>query len=315
MMNVQQQLNAIHLFDLREPMRQLPGFFSLRAFEAAGRLESFALAADELALTRSAVSHQIRALEEYFGRALFIRRNRRVEVTPEGHRLLGQLSRAFDQIEAACAELKPVASNTALAVHSSPSFASKWLGPRLPDFMQNHPSIIIRMSSSADPLDLMQHPELDICIAYGTAHPRAGVTWEPLGSEIIAPLCSPRLLEAYARDDRERITTLTLIDSQLNPLTWADWFALNGLVLNERPRASFDRAALAISAAVDGLGVALESTRFAEQELKAGSLVQLGAGIFKPLLRETHFLGYRSAQRKLEKNKAFRDWLFQNIGK
>jgi DNA-binding transcriptional LysR family regulator len=133
-------------------MRRIPNFVLLRAFEAAARLESFTLAASELHLTQSAISHQVKELEQYFGRPLFHRRNRRVETTSEGRRLHESLGRVFDVIEAACAEvtLDPLAQ--VLAVHCAPSFAVKWLGPRLPEFMQTHPNVTIRLSSDAEPI-------------------------------------------------------------------------------------------------------------------------------------------------------------------
>jgi LysR family transcriptional regulator, glycine cleavage system transcriptional activator len=297
----------------RIDMRRIPNFILLRAFEATARLQSFTLAASELHLTQSAISHQVKELEEYFGRPLLIRRNRRVEVTPEGLRLLENLGRVFDVIEAACNEVTLAPTSQVLAVYSSPSFAAKWLGPRLGQFMQDNPGITIRLSSGAEPLDLTRAREIDITISYGAAHERPGVATIPLGAERIVPLCSPSLL----RDDvppRELIAELTLIESQLSRVTWSDWFARNDLEFPGRPRPSFDRAALVLSAAVDGLGVALETTRLAERELARGDLVELGPGHFKPLTRETHFLSYRLDERNLDKVKCFRHWLLGAVG-
>jgi len=106
-------------------MRKMPNYVLLRAFEAAARLESFTLAAKELHLTQSAISHQIRELEDYFGKPLFLRKNRKVEPTAEGRRLLDSLSRVFDVIEAACNEVTLAPSSQVLALHCSPSFAAK----------------------------------------------------------------------------------------------------------------------------------------------------------------------------------------------
>ncbi|PUA17344.1 LysR substrate-binding domain-containing protein [Glaciimonas sp. PCH181] len=291
-------------------MRKLPSFSSLRAFESAARQGSFALAAQDLHLTPSAVSHQIRGLEIYFGKPLFERLTRRVELTPDGRQLLAGLSRAFDLIESSCADLSLPEETESLAVHCTPSFASKWLGPHLPHFMQQHPLITIRMSSSADPIDLIQHEEIDIAIAYGAAKERSGVTIEPLGTEVIAPLCSPKLLKGNTGIDLNQMANFTLIDSQLSPVTWQNWFDLHGIKLPERSRLSFDRGSLAISAALNGLGVALESTRLAKQELADGELVQLGKTTFRPMIREMHFVCYRAARANSRKIKAFRDWLF-----
>ncbi len=89
-------------------------------------------------------------------------------------------------------------------------------------------------------------------------------------------------------------------------MTWRDWFTLNGLEFPNKPRPSFDRGALAISAAVDGMGIALETTRLAEREFARGELIEFGEGHFKPFLRETHFLSYRTNERNLDKVKLFR---------
>ncbi|QEI08633.1 LysR family transcriptional regulator [Pigmentiphaga aceris] len=294
-------------------MRKLPSFFALRAFEAAARLESFALAADELHLTPSAISHQIRGLEDYFGLPLFLRRNRGVALTADGMRLAGQLFDAFDAIESACADLRPVSSARTLAVHSSPSFATQWLGPRLPRFMASHPDIDLSMSSAAEPIDLLRHPEVDISIAYGNPLRSQGVTTEALGQEEIAPLCAPAWQNQVP--DMAMLAQSVLIDSRLNPVRWRDWLALNGAERpSRRSRPSFDRASLAIAAAVDGLGVALESTRLAEQELQRGTLVIPCAGTYTPVLRETHFLSYRTVDRRLPNVMQFRAWLFAEAG-
>lgn len=135
-------------------MRRIPNFVLLRAFEAAARLESFTLAASELHLTQSAISHQVKKLELYFGRPLFHQRNRRTETTSEGRRLHENLGRVFDVIEAACAEVAVAPQTQVLAVHCAQSFAAKWLGQRLPEFMQAHPNVTIRLSSDVEPADL-----------------------------------------------------------------------------------------------------------------------------------------------------------------
>lgn len=294
-------------------MRRLPNFVLLRAFEAAARLESFTLAAHELHLTPSAISHQVRELEEYFGRPLFIRRNRRVDATPEGRRLFHSLARTLDAMEAACSEVNLAPQEQVLALHCAPSFAVKWLGPRLPDFLQTHPTVTVRLSTGAEPIDLTQMREVDIAISYGYAQERSGLDVIALGVERIVPLCSPRLLEGET-PDAERIAALPLIESQVSQVTWRDWFMLNELPLPARPRLSFDRGALAISAAVDEMGITLETTRFAERELARGDLVEFGRGSFRQVARETHFLSQRSNERHIEKVRMFREWLFAKVG-
>ncbi len=294
-------------------MRHMPSFALLRAFESAARLESFTLAGQELHLTQSAISHQVRALETYFSLPLFTRGNRRVELTAQGRRLCESLSRVFDVIEAACDEVALAPQAQVLALHCSPSFAAKWLSPRLSVFMQTHPDITLRLTSGAELIDLTRVQEVDIAISYGAVQKRAGVVAVALGTERIAPLCSPVLLKAD-QPVTQQILELMLIDSQLSGVTWPQWFALNGLTLPARPRPSFDRAALSISAAADGMGVTLESLRLAERELLRGELVELGPEQFLPLAEETHFVSCRASERQSKKVKAFREWLFEAAG-
>ncbi|MFT3957224.1 MAG: LysR substrate-binding domain-containing protein [Piscinibacter sp.] len=293
-------------------MRKIPNFVLLRAFEAAARLRSFALAAHELHLTPSAISHQVRELEESFGRSLFVRGHRRVDLTAEGSRLLDSLSRILDALEASCAEVSLAPVGQVLSVYCAPSFAVKWLGPRLPSFTQANPGITIRLTSGAELLDLTRAREVDIAITYGQAVQRPGVEVVSLGMERIVPLCSPTLKKPR-RPWKEALLALPLIDSQLSEVTWPDWFALNGLVLPQRPRASFDRGALSISAAVDGMGIALETTRLAERELARGDLVEAGGSSFKPIHREMHFLSQRINETQVDRIRRFRGWLLAAI--
>jgi len=294
-------------------MRRLPPFPALRAFEAAARLGGLAAASEELHQTPSAISHQVRALEAWFERQLFVRSVRRVTLTDEGRRLLAELSAAFDQIEDACAGLGPGAARSSLAVHCAPSFATKWLGPRLSRFMQAHPALTIRMSSSAEPVDLRSPSDIDIDIAYGAPPARAGVLVEPLGSEPTLPLAAPALLRGALPATPAELARHTLIDSKLNPVQWLDWCKLNGVKLPARARPSFDRGALAVAAAADGLGIALETPRFAEAELARGELVAIDGPAFKRIDRATHFLCYRKANEAHAPLVQFRRWLLAEL--
>lgn len=294
-------------------MRNIPNFVLLRAFEAAARLESFSLAAAELYLTPSAISHQVKELEEHFGRPLFVRRNRRVELTGVGRRLQDSLGRVFDVIESACLEVALAPDSQVLALHCPPSFAVKWLGPRLPDFMKRFPDITLRLTTGAEPLDLTRVREVDVAISYGSALERPGLLGAPLGEEPIVPLCAPALVDER-RPWRAQIQDLVLIDSQLSGMSWAQWFRLNDLTLSARPRPSFDRAALAIAAAVAGVGVALESERLAEREIERGELLVLGSGEFVALSQAIHFLSYRASDKQSRKVRVFNDWLLSAAG-
>jgi DNA-binding transcriptional LysR family regulator len=294
-------------------MRKMPNYVLLRAFEAAARLESFTLAAKELHLTQSAISHQIRELEDYFGKSLFLRKNRKVEPTAEGRRLLDSLSRVFDVIEAACNEVTLAPSSQVLALHCSPSFAAKWLSPRLPEFIKDNPDITIRLTSGAEPIDLLRNQEIDIAISYQFSHEGPGITSLSLGEEKIVPLCAPELIDAGIPVE-ELMSKLTLIESSLNHHTWEKWFEIHHLKNPSTRKMSFDRAALSVSAAVDGIGAVLESVRFAERELSRGELVELGQGIFLPTIDRTHFLSFKSNTKNSPKIKLFKEWLCAKAG-
>ena len=294
-------------------MRRLPPFPALRAFEAAARLGSFAAASEELHQTPSAISHQVRALEAWFERPLFARAVRRVTLTADGARLLAELSVAFDQIEEVCTALRPSAARSSLSVHCSPSFASKWLGPRLSRFMLAHPAITIRLTSSAEAVDLKTNAEVDIDITYGAPPARTGVLVESLGSEPTLLLAAPRLLAGWPPTRPRDLARFTLIDSKLNPVQWADWCKLNGTKLPPRARPSFDRGSLAVAAAADGLGIALETSRFAEVELARGELVAIVGPGFQPIERATHFLCYRKTNDERAPIIVFKQWLLAEL--
>lgn len=289
-------------------LQRIPSLHALRAFEAAARLGSFARASDELRLTPSAISHQVRALEKHFGRALFVRAGRQVILTTDGERLLAALSQAFGIIHAACVEMSPPFRRQDLHVHCTPSFAAKWLGPRLPHFLTQNPGINICISSSAEPLDLLRQDQIDIVVAFGSARKEQGLTVRPLGLEEVTALCSADYAKAHARaEDFERVNRL---ESSLSPVRWSDWFRLNGLAMPAAPRGpSFDRGSLVVAAAVQGLGIALETTRFAEAELAAGSLVRFGGERFRGIRREMHFLCYRTRDQNSPKVRRFCDWV------
>lgn len=156
----------------------------------------------ELHISASAISHQVRSLEDHFGRALFEPGSRTKRLTDDGARLAAGLADALDAIETACAEVTPRATASTLTVHCAPSFAAKWLAPRLPGFMERYPAISIRLSSGAGVYDLIRNEATDVAIVYGDMPASPGVTLEPLGEEQISAVCAPAMaamLPAVAR--------------------------------------------------------------------------------------------------------------------
>lgn len=292
-------------------MRSIPNMTWLRVFESAARLESFSLAAEELHLTPSAISHQIKKLEEHMGKLFFERQNRKVFLNQEGLSFYRKLLPILDELGQLCTKTQGHSSSTNLVVYCSPSFAVKWLGPRLNGFMRENSDSSIELRTDAEMPDLRNSTDIDIAISYGHAPSmRAGIAVEAMMPEPIVPLCSPQL---FATCDIGELwyKQLPLIVSTLSPVTWGDWFSEQGLTMVKGKFLSFDRGAMAIAAAVDSLGVALETVRFAEKELEQGALVELPSISFFGIKREMHFLHYRNDLETARRVEKFRSWILK----
>jgi LysR family glycine cleavage system transcriptional activator len=293
-------------------MRQIPPLKSIQAFEAAARLGSFAAAANELHLTPSAISHQIRLLEQRLGIGLFHRVHRAVELTDAGRRYAEVVAEAFGLVEAGTRSIERVGKSDILTIHSVPSFATQWLMPRLSRFSALHPDIDVRLNASVVTIDLAAGAA-DFDIRYGHVFPGTGVTVQPFPEETVVVICSPALL-SRRRGARKPVnfSAAPLIHSEVNLYTWRDWARDHPdveLHLDRGPR--FDRSFMAIYAAVDGLGIALESRLMIERELDSGRLV-LPFGLDGPRL-VCHRLAYLKTKAHLPKMRAFREWLFEEL--
>jgi LysR family glycine cleavage system transcriptional activator len=251
--------------------RRIPALSSLRAFEAAARLRSFKQAADELAVTATAVSHRIRALEDEIGCRLFVRKTRAVELTPEGRSLYSAVREGFDTIASGVERLRQRA-RPLVKLSTTPAFAAKWLVPRLAGFQAQHPNIDIHVHASNRPIDLSAG-SIDIAIRYGQGR-YEGLKSTLLLRDRFAPVASPTLNVTNAADLSRR--TLIHFDwEQPLPidLTWAAWARAAQLpALNTEGGIRYSDESHAIQAAVAGQGVALLSLVLIEQELKLGVL-------------------------------------------
>ena len=267
----------------------IPPLSSLQAFEAIARRRSFSLAAAELHLTPSAVSHQVARLEELLGVRLFERSTRGVDITPAGQSYLQRVAGALGAINSATDDLRQGVQDT-LYVHSSPSFASLWLMPRISRFAARHPGISLVLSASHVHSDF-QAGQMDIDIRYGVPHwPHLQV--EPVFSERIAPLASPAFIERNHVRTPADLLQVPLIQSTISVVQWPEWFARYGRKQQpERFALRFDRAMMTLDAAVQGLGVALESTTIAEGHIEAGRLQPVFSGDMS-LEVKAHFAVY-----------------------
>jgi DNA-binding transcriptional LysR family regulator len=248
----------------------IPPLSSLQAFEAVARRKSFSLAAAELHLTPSAVSHQIAKLEDLFGQRLFERSTRGIDLTATGQTYLQRVASALGAINDATDNLRHGVKDT-LYVHSSPSFASLWLMPRIGKFAQLYPHISLVLSASHIHSDF-QMGQMDIDIRYGLPNwPNLNVV--PVFTEKIMPLASPEFLERNTISKPQDLLKVPLIQSGVNIVQWPEWFTEYGAEQRpERMALRFDRAMMSIDAAVQSLGVALESTSLSQAHIEAGRL-------------------------------------------
>lgn len=276
----------------------------LKAFEAAARSGSFNEAAMELHLSASAVSHAIRKLENLLGASLFEREGRRVKLSVDGIALMRHVGPAFDDLRRGL-EAVSLRGPKVLRVHAAPSFAAQWLTPRLPRFLASHADIEIRLSAGVD-YTRFANDEFDVDIVYGRPT-QEGVIVLPLGEETVTPLCAPKFASLVRRP--EDLLHHALIDSDNKKVRWPDWFAANGLTAPPPHGMRFDRSFLAISAAVNGLGIALESTRLAEKEIANGSLVPILAGQARDIRYVGHFLVFPRVALRRQPLQLFRDWI------
>lgn len=293
-------------------MRRLPSLKAIQAFEAAARLESFVAAAEELFVTPPAISHQIRLLEREVGLALFHRVHRSVHLTDAGRVYAEKIGEAFALIEAATRGVDRTTKADILTIHSAPSFATQWLMPRLSRYSMLHPDTDVRLNAAVAPVDLGAG-EADFAIRYGTFIPAQGVAVDAFPEETFVVACAPSLANG-SRSIRKPadIERHTLIYSEINLVTWRDWLDSNQLAQIETVRGPrFDRTFMAINAAVDGLGLVLESRMMLQREVDAGRLV-LPLGDKGPRL-VCHSLLYLKSKANLPKIKAFREWLMAEL--
>jgi len=252
----------------------LPSLNGLRAFEAAARHLSFTRAAAELNVTQTAISHQIRRLEEQLGLRLFLRRNRALQLTREAQSYLPAVRAAFEDLRQATDRLRRPEREGLLTVSTMASLAAKWLLPRIAAFQDINPGIEVRISASTHLVDFRRE-EVDMAVRYGRGHwPGLRADW--LMAEDIFPVCSPALRDGEKALRRpEDLAHHTLLHATLSREDWQLWLTAAGLptALARKRGLNFDQNFMAIQAAIDGLGVALGRTPYVEADIAAGRLV------------------------------------------
>ena len=289
----------------------LPPLTALVAFEAVARRLSFARAAEELYLTPSAVSHQIARLEQFLGFLLFERTPRGILLSDAGESYLKRVAGALGAIGDATNDIRKGARNT-LHVHSSTSIASLWLMPRLAGFVHAYPEISLSLSASPVHSDFALG-QVDVDIRYGISE-WPNLVVEPIFEEHILPLASPDLLARQPVHVPSDLLKRPLIQSTVNLVQWPAWFASRNLIgMPERFAFRFDRASMSLEAAVQGLGIALESDRLASQHIEAGRL----RPVFHPawsLAIKAHFMVYPERHARRTEVARFVAWVKEQVG-
>lgn len=293
-------------------MSALPPVTNLQAFEAVARRRSFALAAAELHLTASAISHQVARLESHLGVRLFERSAHGVRISPAGAVYLERVGGAISAIAAATEDFKQGVSNS-LYVHSAPSIASLWLMARLNGFAQAYPDISLNLSAAHTPSDFALG-QADIDIRYGVP------TWpdlivEPLFEERIVPLASPAFIREHRLTQPEHLLGVKLIQSNVSVVQWSDWFATyTDRRAPDRFAVRFDRAQMSLDAAVQGLGVALESATIAAPHIAKRKLRPI-FGLDMAIKVKAHFAVYPPRHARRPAVEAFLAWVHGEAAK
>jgi LysR family glycine cleavage system transcriptional activator len=298
---------------------------ALRAFEAAARHMSFSRAADELCVTQGAISRHIRVLEIYLGLPLFKRLTRAVELTEHGREYLPITRDAFDRIEQATLRIKEGPRSRVLTANVLPTFAMRWLIPRLPNFTLKHPDIEVRMITSIHPVNFLRD-DVDVAIRVGMPPDAESVSngprislemvsdWgivnaEKLMPDILVPVCSPSLLNGPKLETPADVLGYPLLHNATRGHAWPDWLRSMGLdpVMGTKGPA-FGHFFMVMQAAMEGRGIALIPEALAGEDLATGRLI---VALDRPTESSgSYYVLCRRHQRNQPSIRSFREWLF-----
>lgn len=283
-------------------MRRLPPFAALRAFEAAARLESFKSAADDICLSASAISHQVRSLEEFLGVQLFHRERGKPQLTAAGASYLESIQDIFNRLDLASSAITARSKRRSLVVNLYPSLASCWLLSRLPAFQAGNPDVDIKFLSSMTPLGFGGE-DIDVAIRYGTGE------WPGMRSDFLCHddlflVCGRQLLDSLPPLDRlEDLATQTFLYCSHDLNEWSQWFEFAGYQTPQiRRRMDFDSRALVLEAVASGMGIAIGRQPYVANLLASGRLcapypMRLRTGMGYYLVYPEHHGSYENVQK------------------
>lgn len=290
---------------MQGPRRFLPSISLLCAFEAAARTGSVTAAAKELNLTQSAVSRQIKLLEEQLEVELFHREKQTISVTPGGEAYAREIRDALRKISTASLMLRanPLGGTLTLAI--LPTFGTRWLAPRLPQFLSRNPGVTINLVTRLSYFDFRQDP-VDAAIHFGSPEWPGGEL-EKIRSETVVPACSPALRDQLNFQAAADLRKASLLHLTTRPDAWERWFSLHGVPAQSVRGMLFDQFATAAQAAIAGLGVALLPEFLIEEELETGRLVR---ALDLPMVSaEAYYLVWPADRSLHPPLLSFRQWL------
>ncbi|WP_422776377.1 LysR substrate-binding domain-containing protein [Pseudomonas mediterranea] len=287
----------------------LPPLNAVRAFAAAARHQSFSRAAEELHVSHSAVSRHIKLLEEHLGVLLFERRTRQSVLTPAGQTFYEQVSMALAQIAHAATGLTRSASRRKVTINVRPSFAVRWLIPRLPNFMALYPDIYPEVVTSTLPPD-QSREAFDVVVRRGQSGWSANVQPHALLEDDLVLVAAPSLLKNQPLDNPGDLAQHSLLAGKTRRSDWPDWVKRAGIALpRTQPTLQFDHMHLVLQAAVDGLGVALCPASLLGSDLSTGRLTCPLPSLRLPLTRYY----YGVSQGAAAEAQVFIDWMLSHI--
>ncbi len=310
-------MNRIHTIAAarQQARRRLPSLHGLRAFEAAARCGSVTQAADELNVTHSAVSHQVKALEAALGVTLIRRQGRRIALTAAGQAYYPELEAAFDQIAQATQRITAASVRPSLTINVCSSFAVRWLIPRLGSFCSARPQVDVRLATTEKMFEFNPHL-FDLSIrsltdaeleALRKRRDWEGVETRPFLDESNFPVCSPALLRDKPLTRPADLRRHTLLHSRSAPHAWSEWLAAARSRIDASTGLTFDNVHFTLQAAARGLGVAIGSRPLVQEELDNGTLVAPFPGIESEF--EHYHAIYPAASNAVAGFVELRDWL------
>ena len=294
-------------------MRRLEHLNALRAFEATARHLSFTKAAQELNVTQGTLSHHVAVLEATLGAKLFHRYHRAIELTQKGETLFRHLFEAFELVQSGIDSIGGVADSSTLRIKLPPTFAIRWLVPRLASLHATNPTLDVQITTSHRMVDFTRE-EIDVAILSGT-EPPTDVVSRRLFGEVLTPVCSPDMILApQCERDPAILRDCTLLCSLHRPNDWPMWIEaaqISGIDGNNGVK--FENSSLAYQAAIDKLGVALAQIALIADDLKSGRLIR--PFDLTVATDAAYYLIYPSRSRSKAKVQAFEAWLLEQCRK